>query len=66
MGDAPAQITYGDDCDELGWDVDPTKDDLEYVDVDSKFFYPHSQTVVGKTSRKPDRQIGIGQHLQTN
>lgn len=52
----PAQIAYGEHGDELGWDVHPTEDELENVEVDSKFLHTHSQTVVGKTSGKPEGQ----------
>lgn len=55
----PAQIAYGEKGDELGWDVNPTKDELEDVEVDSKFFYTHSQTVVGKAGGKPEGQRGM-------
>jgi len=52
----PAQIAYGQCSDELGWDVDPAKDELEDVEVNSKFLHAHSQTVVGKTGGKPEGQ----------
>lgn len=52
----PAQIAYGDHSDELGWDIDPTKDELENIEVDAKFLHTHSQTIVGKTGGKPEGQ----------
>lgn len=48
-----AQIAHGEDGDELERDVNPSEDDLEQVEIDSKFLHAHSQTVVGETSGKP-------------
>lgn len=61
-----AQMVYREDGDELGRNVDPTKDELEEVKVHSKFFHTHSQTVVGKTGGKPEGKRGIDWHLQLN
>lgn len=64
LGDVSAQMVYGEDGDELGGDVDPTKDELEDIEVHSKFFHTHGQAVVAKTSGKPEGRGVIDWHLQ--